>query len=200
MFLIFFLKKKMSYGAINTELPIYNDSRNDVQTSRKTFSTSFAEFLESVRLYWSILGLIIIDIVALTTVVMIKLDDIFINILLKLILVINITFVVDVLLRLIVFGPIYFCKGKHGILHGFDAFLALATLGVQLFLDIKEVELVEISLLLLRCLRIFIKHVKVIEYKYPAFHIVLVMDRSGSMNGKNRYFLKILTIIFLNDI
>jgi hypothetical protein len=177
----------MSYGAIITEFPRYGDSNKIAQNSQKSLYTSFAEFLESKRfMYWGMIFLTAINIIILTAVIMIKLEDFFIELLLKISLVINIIFAIDVLIRLIVFGPMYFCKGKYGLLHGFDAFLVLTTLGVALFLKIKETELIEISLLSLRFWRIFTAHVKVIEYKYPAFHIILVMDRSGSMNGKKK--------------
>ncbi|GBB83356.1 hypothetical protein RclHR1_10090003 [Rhizophagus clarus] len=176
----------MSYGATITEFPRYDDSSKVAQSSQKSAYTSFAEFLESKRLM--VWGLIFttIDIVALAAVILIRLEDVFtqfIELLLKLSLVINIMFAIDVLLRIIVFGPMYFRKGKHGLLHAFDAFLVLAALSVGIFLKIKETELIEVSLLSLRYWRIFTAHVKVIEYKYPAFHIILVMDRSGSMNG-----------------
>ncbi|CAB4436250.1 unnamed protein product [Rhizophagus irregularis] len=175
----------MSYGAIITEFPSYDDSNKPEQNSKKSPYTAFAEFLEAKRfMYWG-LFLTTINIVALTVIIMIKLDDFFIELLFKISLVINIIFAIDVLLRAIVFGPKYFCRGKYGLLHGFDAILVLSTLGVSLFLKIKETELIEIGLLSLRFWRLLTAHVKVIEYKYPAFHIILVMDRSGSMNGND---------------
>src|ERR1043166_10185432 len=98
----------MSYGAIITEHPIDGNSSREptiVIQKRKTICTSFAEFLESRTMNLSILLLIFVEILTLMAIKLEKLEDDFIKISLNLIFVINIVFVIDVLLKLVVFGP-----------------------------------------------------------------------------------------------
>ncbi|CAG8457983.1 16888_t:CDS:2 [Funneliformis caledonium] len=180
----------MNYGTIPN---VVSADGNSSGPNKKSTCTYIAEFLESRAMQWIILILVTADVLALMVITIIKLfhpdDTSLIGLLSNLIFVINTGFLVEMLLRFIVFGPTYFYNGKYGPLHGLDVLIILATFGFELLFEDKDKEVVEL-LLLLRFWRIIkIWNVEKIDHnelpERPAFHVIFVMDRGGSMGASD---------------
>ncbi|CAG8668829.1 5595_t:CDS:1 [Ambispora leptoticha] len=152
----------MSYGTIptspdesstNSSITITLQPNDKEKTDKSKLRETLAEFLESRKAHWLILLLVAADFLTVMTVIIISLydpkkeDSPLVEQLLDLAFVINSIFVIEVILKLIVFGFSYFCKGEFGLLHGFDAFIVVATFVLEVFLKGKEAELVELLLL-----------------------------------------------------
>ncbi|CAG8514813.1 9162_t:CDS:1 [Ambispora gerdemannii] len=131
--------------------------RNTQPNDRKEHNTlsqeNLAEFLESKKAHWFILLLVTVDFLTVITVIFITLydqekeDSMLIEVLLEIGFGINIIFVIEVILKFIVFGFPYFYTGEFGFLHGFDAFIVITSFVLELFLKGKEAEIVELLLL-----------------------------------------------------
>ncbi|GBC03452.1 hypothetical protein RclHR1_05130004 [Rhizophagus clarus] len=148
----------MNYGAISS-IPT-NSSRSSGSNRSKSekireIREKLAEAFESRRAHWIILGLVTADFISVVSVIVVSFlwpefeekEHIIFETLENIAFTINTIFVVEVILKLFIFGIRYFIKVPHWPLHLFDALIIITTFLLDFFLSGKQREVAGLLIL-----------------------------------------------------
>ncbi|RIA93914.1 hypothetical protein C1645_761306 [Glomus cerebriforme] len=153
----------MNYGTISSSIPA-NSSRSSDSINRdessfkmKTNDTRdrLADLFESRKAHWITLGLVTADFISVFAVIIVSFlwpefeeeEHIVFVILEYIAFIINAIFVVEVVLKLFIFGIRYYTKVQHWPLHCFDAIIVITTFLLDFSLSGKQREVAGLLIL-----------------------------------------------------
>ncbi|ORX99742.1 hypothetical protein K493DRAFT_313118 [Basidiobolus meristosporus CBS 931.73] len=142
------MNRSSQYGVFPLEAP------NNNQHTKKKLRERLGESLESKRAHLLVLFLVFVDLcivlveISITLLEKEQLEELaIINVLSHLSLVILAIFIVENLLKLMVFGPFYYITGRHGWLHLLDAIIVVASFILELTLKGRQREVASLLIL-----------------------------------------------------
>jgi len=131
-----------------TSESLIRDETNNLLGIKEKAQDKVSHVLESRRAHWVVLGLVVADFISVLSVIIVSFswpkfeeeEHIVFVILEMAAFTINTIFVIEVMLKLFVFGIQYYTKVHHWKLHLFDAIIVLTTFFLEFFLSGKQRE------------------------------------------------------------
>lgn len=153
---------KMNYGTISSISTNSSRSSESMNRDRSKFRKKIKEIREKLakkfecrQAHWIILGLVAADFIAVFSVIIVSFlwpefeekEHILFEVLEYIAFTINCIFVLEVILKLFIFGIHYFIKDQHWPLHLFDAAIIITTFLLDIFLRGKQREVAGLLIL-----------------------------------------------------